>query len=317
MALRAREFERILQQVDDRAHKELAVDRHVDAWGDPFDRECQTARGGLHGGSDLDFFDELSDRDSLRSASAGVEAYLSDRGVDESARSPQAAVDDGRGTATDPYAPHLERLERQHRRAEGVAKLVGEVPQALGPGVDDRLLAGARVLADRLRDGLIEASVERVELGRADWRLRLARQVGDNLADPSIIMDDLGDREAPIEEIATMPRSALGHRFGRRLGEAQRVDELVQEKGDALLELLFGGARRRPEGHLRARAFDNRSPVREEEFVKHPGLNLPRRAGRGGGRPKARVSRMRRARRPWRPHEGLAPGPSLFGHKAS
>jgi len=58
------------------------------------------------------------------------------------------------------------------------------------------MLAQPAVLADRVRDGVVEAQVEHLKIGRSDRRRHLDGQLGDRLADAPVVMNDLGDGEA-------------------------------------------------------------------------------------------------------------------------
>ncbi len=94
-----------------------------------------------------------------------------------------------------------------------------ELAHALAPLVGDRLLALARVLGDRLGDGVVEAPVEDAKLVGGDRGVRLVGQLGDGLADAAVVVDDLGDREAPLQQAAPC-RAALSPwrpAVGRRL----------------------------------------------------------------------------------------------------
>ena len=61
------------------------------------------------------------------------------------------------------------------------------VVSSIGIGV----LAFARVLGDRTGDGVVQAPVQRPEIGGADRRIQLDGQLRDGLTDVTIIVDDL------------------------------------------------------------------------------------------------------------------------------
>ena len=120
-------------------------------------------------------------------------------------------------------------------------------------------------LGHRRGDGVVQATVERPELVDADGRTALERQVGDGLAEIAIVVDDFLDRETVLQQLfAVQGRRFADFRQCRlaatrtpgdpaaagRVGDTfdrQRLDELVQEDGDAVLQLFVahsGDARR-------------------------------------------------------------------------
>ena len=68
-------------------------------------------------------------------------------------------------------------------------------PSALAPArglsVEGGLISFAPVLGDRARDGVVEASVQRAKVVRADGRVHFHRQLGDGLTDVAIVVHDL------------------------------------------------------------------------------------------------------------------------------
>jgi hypothetical protein len=152
--------------------------------------------------------------------------------------------------------------------AEHVAKLVRQLPRTRRSLVSDRLLALLPVLGHRLGNGIVETSVEGMKLGRGDRRLRLVRQLGKGLTDTPVVVD-LGYFETPLEEISAVFGRALD-RVGGSIRARQGADELVQEQGDAVRELLLRRAWRGSRRGLCARPSDDGGSVRQEEFVEHP-----------------------------------------------
>ena len=93
----------------------------------------------------------------------------------------------------------LEHLERDDCRVHKIPHFMDEETHPFVVTVRGfvrvRLLAFARVHRDGARDGLVEASVERAEVFRADRRVRLHGQLGNGLTDVTIIVNDLRDGE--------------------------------------------------------------------------------------------------------------------------
>lgn len=56
---------------------------------------------------------------------------------------------------------------------------------------------------------VVEASIQRMKIGGADFYLLLDDQLGDRLADVTIVMHDLVDREAECEQVVTVQRRGL------------------------------------------------------------------------------------------------------------
>jgi hypothetical protein len=66
------------------------------------------------------------------------------------------------------------------------------------------------VLGDGGGDGVVEASVEGAELGRGDRHHPFESELGDGLADVSIVVDHLADGEAHPEQLVAVPGRAVG-----------------------------------------------------------------------------------------------------------
>jgi hypothetical protein len=149
--------------------------------------------------------------------------------------------------------------------------------QALGPAVRERQLPKAGVLGDRLRDGLVEAPVERPELVGRDRGLEFDGQLRHGLAHVPVVMDDLGHGEAGLPQLAAVPDGALRHlaagrKLRRLLLAAQRIRELREEEGHPVLQLLCRGMGGIPRADLRTRARDDLGAVQRQEFVEHARL---------------------------------------------
>src|SRR5580698_1505545 len=94
-----------------------------------------------------------------------------------------------------------------------------------------------------------------------DRHVLLVGQLGHGLADVTVAANNLRHREAYLEHVAAVQRSALSDRsdrLGGGLRDAQSFDELVQEEGNAILQLVYG----RPWSQSR----HNLCPDAREEF---------------------------------------------------
>jgi hypothetical protein len=82
-------------------------------------------------------------------------------------------------------------------------------------------------------------------------------------------MDDLAHGEAHLKQLAAVQGGALLDRSAVGRGEAQPVDELAEEEGHAVLQLVLGRQRGRPRGDLLSCARDDLLGVRGQELVEH------------------------------------------------
>jgi hypothetical protein len=107
-----------------------------------------------------------------------------------------------------------------------------------------------RVLRHRLRDGVVEAEIKRLKLLPGDRRLLLNGHLGYRLTDISVVVNDLRDGEPHAKQVVTVTAGALANLLVvndvARSCQAQRVNELVQEHRDAVLELRLAWFRTRP-----------------------------------------------------------------------
>jgi hypothetical protein len=151
---------------------------------------------------------------------------------------------------------------------------VHEKALPLDPAVRDGHVALTGELGDRLRDGFVEASVERPELVGRDRGFQLHGQAGYHLAHVAVAVDDLAERETGLPQLAPVQQGASGHlRTGRArrglLLASERLRELVEEEGHPVLHLRFGGRRVIPRRDPLAGAGDDLFPVEAQEFVQH------------------------------------------------
>jgi hypothetical protein len=96
--------------------------------------------------------------------------------------------------------------------------------------VEARLLAFASVDRDSARDRVVQSSVERLEVFRADRRVRFRRQLGNGLTDVPIIVHDLRHGEPLEEQVVSVLAGALVDLHSAGASGAQRVDQLIQEQ---------------------------------------------------------------------------------------
>jgi hypothetical protein len=114
----------------------------------------------------------LATRKPLPVLNALREAHLRQRVGHERMRRQEGAIEHGAGASGDINIPGLQHFERDQRRVQQVAQLVGEQPEAFGSAC--RLAIAARrtsltcVLGHRARDRIVAASVQRAILVGTD-----------------------------------------------------------------------------------------------------------------------------------------------------
>ena len=201
------------------------------------------------------------------------EPDLGQRALDEVAQPRQAAMEDDPGAPRDADVARLEDLERQDRRVDEIPQLVRQKPEALAAArgllVEGGLIPSAPILGDGARNRVVQASVQRAEVIDADRRAELQRQIGDGLTDVAVVVDDLRHGEALKQQVVPMQHARCRRSPGSNMAGAQRVDQLIQEQRDAVIDLSLGRRGNRPGRHLRSAAADDLFPVLGDEFVKH------------------------------------------------
>ena len=140
-------------------------------------------------------------------------------------------MDQASGTSCDADVSGLKRLECRDGRKEQVAQLHGLTDGLALCG--DALLASE--LGHRARDGVVEASIERVKVPRTDRDRRFACQFSDGLTHIAVVMHDLLNGE-PFKKQIT-PVLDCGRPNGVRMGYVvfELLYHLTQEHRDAVI----------------------------------------------------------------------------------
>src|SRR5579863_9938483 len=132
-------------------------------------------------------------------------------------------------------------FEGEHCRVERSAQLVRENGQTLLARIGNTALALTSVLRHRFRDGIVEAEIERLELGPGNGRVLLHDKLGNGLTDVSVVVDDLANGEPHPQKVRTSAARALADRLVidtvSGLCQAQRNLELIQKFRDPVSEL--------------------------------------------------------------------------------
>ena len=187
--------------------------------------------------------------------------------------------------ATDSHVPGSENLERQNRGVEQVSQLVREELQSVGAArrcdIHGGLIPLTSIFGDRPGNRIVEAPVQHAEIRDANRGVRLGRQLGDRLADITVVVHDLRHGEPLIEKLTPVSDRALPDLGVRDQAEAQWLDQLIEEERHPMVLAFI--ANWNPRSDLRLAARNDLLTVGGNEMVKH-GEDLIRtsRAGRLG-----------------------------------
>jgi hypothetical protein len=149
------------------------------------------------------------------------------------------------GAAPHANIPGLHHLEGHERCVQQVSQFMGEESEPFGPAcgfaIDARLIALTSVLGHRARDRIVEASIQRAKVAGADWCVQFHREFGDGLTDIAIVVHHLRHGESLAQEVVSMLDRAPPDLRARDFAEAERMPQLVEEHGDTVVDLRFGG----------------------------------------------------------------------------
>jgi hypothetical protein len=97
-------------------------------------------------------------------------------------------------------------VEREERGVEHVAEFVCQLPGSLDLFGRARFGGEARVLRHGFCDRRVEATIQRVEFFGRDRKELFDGDLGDGLADITVVVDDLRDVEPQCSQLASMLR---------------------------------------------------------------------------------------------------------------
>ncbi len=227
-----------------------------------------------------DLLDERGHRDPFPVPGGTCHTDVLERVRDEIPQSHEAALEHAPGAPRDADVSCLDHLERDDRRVDEVPQFVHEETDPLVAKlrrvVEARLLAFARVRRDGARDRLVQTSIQRAEVIRAERRVRFYRQLGNGLTDVAIIVNDLRHGEPLKEKVVSVLAGAPVDLQTTRVSRAQRVTQLIQEQGDPMVDLRLGRRRNRSRGHFRPTTPDDGVAIERDELMQHgmgSGLN--------------------------------------------
>ena len=160
-------------------------------------------------------------RKRLALLQVGASHFL-ERARDEIAHGGQAALEDSTGRTAHRHAGHFKSAQRDRGGAQRVAKLVRQEAGA-------SILFGALIarearfaleaeLGHGICDRIVETAVQRTKLRDGERRIPLERQIGDRLAENSVVVNHLVDRVPQAEKVLSMSGGAHSHlRQGQRI----------------------------------------------------------------------------------------------------
>jgi len=126
----------------------------------------------------------------------------------------------------------------------------------------------AAVLRDGACDGIVEAAVQRAKVLRTDGYFQFNGQISDGLTDVAIVVHHLSNSEPLEQQIVAVPDGAPGDGMTFRGASPQLLDQLVQEQGDALIDLRFGGRRTRSARDFRSTALNDLVAIFGNEYFQ-------------------------------------------------
>ena len=122
-------------------------------------------------------------------------------------------------------------------------------------------------------------TIDRLE-PKADDCERSVPRASDRVDSLASIVASLSKAAAPRGAAAGAPGDLAASNRVRGAFHCERLDELVQEDGDAVLQLFLAHAKWRALGDLRPASCDQFGPIRDEELVHHPTtIRLPDQGG--------------------------------------
>ena len=170
-----RVLERVVQQVRHRRREQLRIRVHGQVAIDTLDQETNVAVLSVKIGDDRYLVDEFRHSQPLAPLYTGAKPDVGQRAVDEVAESHQAPAEHHSRAAVDGEGSMFQRLKREKRCIEQVAKFVRHLPPPLSLLCPGSLRCEAGVLCHRSGDGRVEAAIQRVEFFDGNRRILCSR----------------------------------------------------------------------------------------------------------------------------------------------
>jgi hypothetical protein len=228
-------------------------------------RELDLPHLGLDPGVFLDLPHERRDVDLLElGLHAELERRVHERALDHLGDAAQVPLQEvGRPP---PHGGILltQAAEREPRRAQRIAELVGDERQVFGGLPAQLLIALADVLRDRVGDPLVQGLRDDGLLVEGDVEAGVARHRQDALMQEAVLLDHLGDVEPEAQALRAVLLGVAARAGERDRIRVERGDQLVDEGGHPIEQLGAG------DGGPGDLSLDLRGPASEE--VVAPGL---------------------------------------------
>lgn len=285
------ELECVLQHVSHRRQQHVTVGINSQVGVDEGNRELASVMPRLEGRGGLEFRDEVRNGHKLVShRQSSSHPHVGEGPIDEVAHRDQAAIQHRACRSGCAYVARFDDSEGERRRTSQVAELMRKraetFVQRLNAPVRKRKIALVGKFGDGIGDGIVETAVERSKFFDVDRRTVIDRQFRNRLAEIAIVMDNLVYGEPVLQQLAPMPRSrranfgryrrtttrrtrnlSASQRFGGLLN-AERLDELIEEKRYSMLKFHLGRRRGAAPGDLRLATPYKLGSMRSKEFVQ-------------------------------------------------
>ena len=197
---------------------------------------------------------------------SAIELSTSDRSPIRLRRSTAAVLPD------EPDVPLLQHFERNRGRLQQVAEFVDKKAQ---PRAFPRTFASSGLAAvmaergDRVRDGIVQASVQRAEFVCVDRGVGLHRNFRDGLTHVAVVVNHLSNRKPALQKVLSVQSGAAADFRVRLLVMPQHLDELIEKERHSVIDFRFGGCGDQPRRHLGPAPFDDFVAVHGDECVEH------------------------------------------------
>ena len=266
-------LERIVQQVHHCRREQLRVGVEGQRGIDRRHSEPDAAILRVEATGRGDLVDERGHADGLAPLLRGGQPDLTELAVHEGEHAGQAAAQHRSGTAVDGDRSALQCVKGKERTIKEVPKLVSRLPETLDFLFGPLLCDEPGVLRDRFSDRHVEATIQRMKLFDGDRCVLLERDLGDRLANVTVVVDHLRHVEAGCQQLRAVPRGGGTHRVTRercrRRFQPQGLGQLRQKEGHPMLDLTARDRRPRPASDAVPRAGHDVVAMQVDEFVQH------------------------------------------------
>jgi hypothetical protein len=156
------------------------------------------------GAAERRLLDESGHRQASALLDTGLLPHLRKRTLDQLAHPTEVTGQEVAASPARISSGGLQNLERECGRVEPVPQLVGEKAELLCAFVEDGSFTLTPKFGYGRGNGIIQASVQNLELAAADRDLVFDGDFRNRLAKTPVVMDDLTDGEPDMQEVAAV-----------------------------------------------------------------------------------------------------------------